>query len=167
MCGITGIFDTRGGAICIGRCCRRMNQTQFHRGPDEERHHEPVCGAGTSPAFDHRSVHGQQPLFNEDGSVVVVYNGEIYNYPELIPNFRHSDMYSIRAVTPRDRACVGGLGCKLRATLPAACSHSPVGSEPRDVFSWRATAGRKATVLRRCWMMRLRSDRTEVIDGLR
>jgi asparagine synthase (glutamine-hydrolysing) len=61
-----------------------MNETQFHRGPDEGGlHTEPGVG------FGHRRLSiidissGQQPLFNEDGTVVVTYNGEIYNFPEL------------------------------------------------------------------------------------
>lgn len=63
----------------------RMNETQFHRGPVEGGLHvEPGLG------FGHRRLSiidlssGQQPLFNEDQSVVVVFNGEIYNFQELM-----------------------------------------------------------------------------------
>jgi asparagine synthase (glutamine-hydrolysing) len=85
MCGIVGIFDTRGGREIDRELLGRMNETQHHRGPDEGGlHTEPGVG------FGHRRLSiidlssGQQPLFNEDGSVVVVFNGEIYNYPELM-----------------------------------------------------------------------------------
>jgi asparagine synthase (glutamine-hydrolysing) len=61
-----------------------MNETQYHRGPDEGGIHvEPGLG------FGHRRLSiidlssGQQPLFNEDGTVVVTYNGEIYNFQQL------------------------------------------------------------------------------------
>ncbi len=63
----------------------RMNETQFHRGPVEGGLHlEPGVG------FGHRRLSiidlhsGQQPLFNEDHSVVVVFNGEIYNFQALM-----------------------------------------------------------------------------------
>jgi asparagine synthase (glutamine-hydrolysing) len=84
MCGIVGIFDTTGKREISRDLLSRMNETQFHRGPDEGGlHTEPGLG------FGHRRLSiidissGQQPLFNEDGTVVVTYNGEIYNFPEL------------------------------------------------------------------------------------
>ena len=89
MCGITGLFDTRSKRPVDEAALRRMNASQQHRGPDEgSLHIEPGLG------FGHRRLAiidvstGQQPLFNEDGSVVVVFNGEIYNYQELIPELQ-------------------------------------------------------------------------------
>jgi asparagine synthase (glutamine-hydrolysing) len=86
MCGITGLFDTRGKRAVDDGILRRMNASQAHRGPDEgSLYIEPGVG------FGHRRLSiidvstGQQPLFNEDGSVVIVFNGEIYNYQDLIP----------------------------------------------------------------------------------
>jgi asparagine synthase (glutamine-hydrolysing) len=85
MCGITGIFDTRGARPIDREVLHRMNETQFHRGPVEGGLHlEPGVG------FGHRRLSiidlssGQQPLFNEDHSVVVVFNGEIYNFGALM-----------------------------------------------------------------------------------
>ena len=84
MCGITGIFDLTGKREISRELLSRMNETQFHRGPDEGGLHiEPGLG------FGHRRLSiidlssGQQPLFNEDRTVVVTYNGEIYNFPAL------------------------------------------------------------------------------------
>ncbi|MEJ2529213.1 MAG: amidotransferase 1, exosortase A system-associated [Gammaproteobacteria bacterium] len=84
MCGIVGIFDTTGRREISRDLLTRMNETQFHRGPDEGGIHiEPGLG------FGHRRLSiidlssGQQPLFNEDNTVVVTYNGEIYNFQEL------------------------------------------------------------------------------------
>jgi len=84
MCGIAGIFAGREPGPIDRAVLERMNHSQFHRGPDEGGIHiEPGLG------FAHRRLSiidlssGQQPLFNEDGSVVVTYNGEIYNFPEL------------------------------------------------------------------------------------
>lgn len=86
MCGITGIFNTRGGGEIDRVVLQRMNDSQFHRGPDEgSLHIEPGVGLGHRRLSIIDVATGQQPLFNEDGSVVVVFNGEIYNYQDLIP----------------------------------------------------------------------------------
>src|SRR5947207_484752 len=86
MCGIVGIFDIRGRRDISRELLSRMNESQHHRGPDE-------CGVHVEAGvgLGHRRLSiidvstGQQPLWNEDGSVVVIYNGEMYNYQSLIP----------------------------------------------------------------------------------
>jgi asparagine synthase (glutamine-hydrolysing) len=86
MCGITGIFDTQGAGDISRDLLHRMNETQFHRGPDEGGLHlEPGVGLGHRRLSIIDLSTGQQPLFNEDGSVVVVFNGEIYNFQQLVP----------------------------------------------------------------------------------
>src|SRR5882672_5483000 len=86
MCGIVGIFDTRGKRHIESSVLVRMNETQHHRGPDEcGTHAEPGLGLGHRRLSIIDLATGQQPLFNEDGTVSVVFNGEIYNYQELIP----------------------------------------------------------------------------------
>ena len=86
MCGITGIFDTRGHTEIARAVLHRMNESQAHRGPDEgDMYLEPGVGLGHRRLSIIDLSTGQQPLFNEDGSVVIVFNGEIYNYAELIP----------------------------------------------------------------------------------
>ena len=89
MCGIAGLFDTRGKQHYAPELITRVNNIQAHRGPDElGLHLEPGV------AFGHRRLSvidvstGQQPLFNEDQSVVIVFNGEIYNYQELVPELK-------------------------------------------------------------------------------
>ncbi|MDR2113129.1 MAG: amidotransferase 1, exosortase A system-associated [Candidatus Accumulibacter sp.] len=84
MCGIAGLFDTRGRRGFSRELLERINDIQAHRGPDESGLHlEP----GVALAHRRLSVidlaTGQQPLFNEDGSVAVVFNGEIYNFRQL------------------------------------------------------------------------------------
>jgi asparagine synthase (glutamine-hydrolysing) len=86
MCGITGIFDTRGWRGINRDLLARMNDAQHHRGPDETGLHlEPGVGLGHKRLSIIDLSTGQQPLCNEDGSVVVVFNGEIYNFQTLVP----------------------------------------------------------------------------------
>ena len=89
MCGIAGLFDLNGRREFSRDLVERMNEVQFHRGPDEGGFHfEP----GVALAHRRLSIidlaSGQQPLFNEDGSVAVVFNGEIYNFQELVPELQ-------------------------------------------------------------------------------
>jgi asparagine synthase (glutamine-hydrolysing) len=86
MCGITGIVDMRGRRAIDRATLARMNESQHHRGPDEGgMHFAPGVGLGHRRLSIIDVATGQQPLFNEDGSVAVVFNGEIYNFQELIP----------------------------------------------------------------------------------
>jgi len=85
MCGITGIFDTRATRSIDRAVLARMNESQHHRGPDGSGLHvEPGVGLGHRRLSIIDVATGQQPLYNEDETVVVVYNGEIYNYQALI-----------------------------------------------------------------------------------
>ncbi len=86
MCGIVGIWDSSGFRQFDRNVLARMNQTQHHRGPDETGLYlAPGIGLGHKRLSIIDLATGQQPLFNEDQSIVVVFNGEIYNYRELIP----------------------------------------------------------------------------------
>jgi asparagine synthase (glutamine-hydrolysing) len=77
-------MDARGGRAVDEALLRRMNDTQHHRGPDEgDTYVEPGIGFGHRRLSVIDIAMGQQPLGNEDGSVMVCYNGEIYNYREL------------------------------------------------------------------------------------
>ena len=84
MCGITGILDLRDKREISKNILTCMNDTQYHRGPDEGGIFiEPGIGLGHRRLSIIDLSGGQQPLFNEDHSVVVVYNGEIYNFTDL------------------------------------------------------------------------------------
>jgi asparagine synthase (glutamine-hydrolysing) len=82
VCGICGIATTRGGADI--EALRAMSDLLVHRGPDSAGEH---VDGGIALAARRLSIldleHGDQPIANEDGTCVVVQNGEIYNYPEL------------------------------------------------------------------------------------
>ena len=89
MCGITGIFDTRGRREIDRAVLTRMNESQHHRGPVEGGLHvEAGVGLGHRRLSIIDLSTGQQPLYNEDQSVCVVFNGEIYNFQELIPELK-------------------------------------------------------------------------------
>lgn len=84
MCGIAG-YATLGSARAVDPTpIERMLGRLHHRGPDER-----GAGVWEKVAFGNTRLsivdlaHGRQPIANEDGSVVVVYNGETYNAPEL------------------------------------------------------------------------------------
>ena len=78
-------MDLRGRREIDPALIRRMNEVQLHRGPDEEGTlFEPGIGLGHQRLSIIDLGHGQQPLFNEDGSVAVVFNGEIYNFQALV-----------------------------------------------------------------------------------
>lgn len=83
MCGIAGIWQP-GSAATDAAALHRMTRALTHRGPDEEGYHrEPGIGLGHRRLSIIDLSTGQQPLCNEDGSVWVVFNGEIFNYIEL------------------------------------------------------------------------------------
>jgi asparagine synthase (glutamine-hydrolysing) len=103
MCGIAGIAHWDGRPIGHS-LLKRMASALVHRGPDEEGFYRNEAarsadsataaapgksGAGAAVGFAHRRLSiidlasGGQPLANEDGSVWIVFNGEIYNYPAL------------------------------------------------------------------------------------
>jgi asparagine synthase (glutamine-hydrolysing) len=85
MCGITGIFDTRATRDIDRGVLHRMNQSQAHRGPDEgDLYTEPGLGLGHRRLSIIDLSTGQQPLFNADKTVAIVFNGEIYNYQDLM-----------------------------------------------------------------------------------
>lgn len=89
MCGITGLFDTRGQRDVDRARLHRMNESQFHRGPDEgDLHLEPGVGFGHRRLSVIDIATGQQPIFNDDRTVALVFNGEVYNYLELMDELR-------------------------------------------------------------------------------
>jgi asparagine synthase (glutamine-hydrolysing) len=84
MCGLTGIFEYERPTEIPQELVHRMNETIVHRGPDDE---GIFVGPGIGLGFRRLSIidvaGGHQPISNEDGTIWVMLNGEIYNYPEL------------------------------------------------------------------------------------
>ncbi|MDQ3003547.1 MAG: asparagine synthase (glutamine-hydrolyzing), partial [Fibrobacterota bacterium] len=83
MCGIAGVLVPAGGGVDPNGI-RVMTRALEHRGPDEEGYHvEGRIGLGQRRLSIIDLAGGHQPIYNEDGTVCVVFNGEIFNYLEL------------------------------------------------------------------------------------
>jgi asparagine synthase (glutamine-hydrolysing) len=90
MCGIVGFLTSKVSDIPDYEILRRMREILAHRGPDDLGEYiRPLDGQGPFVFFGHRRLSiidlsgGHQPLSNEDGTVWVIFNGEIYNFKEL------------------------------------------------------------------------------------
>src|SRR5438445_3062531 len=84
MCGIVGFSLPDSADASNGRLLKMMNDSLRHRGPDDEGFHlEGPVGIGMRRLSIIDLKTGDQPITNEDRSVWVVFNGEIYNYREL------------------------------------------------------------------------------------
>jgi asparagine synthase (glutamine-hydrolysing) len=84
MCAITGIFHLHDSRAIDRELLARMIASQHHRGPDGGGSHcEPGLGLGHRRLSIIDREGGMQPLSNEDHNVIVVYNGEIYNFKAL------------------------------------------------------------------------------------
>ncbi len=84
MCGIAGIFETREKRPIDRSLLERMTTALAHRGPDGAGYHlAPGVGLGHRRLAIIDLAGGDQPMFNEDRTVAIVFNGEIYNFQEL------------------------------------------------------------------------------------
>jgi asparagine synthase (glutamine-hydrolysing) len=89
MCGLAGILDLRGRAAVDPDVLGGMTATLRHRGPDAAGYFvEEGCGLGFARLSVIDPATGDQPLFNEDKSLVLVCNGEIYDYRALRAGLR-------------------------------------------------------------------------------
>lgn len=95
MCGIAGTFWTSPKRAIDEPTLRAMTNVLSHRGPDDSGfYYQSIAGVG-GIALGHRRLSiidletGRQPISNEDKTVWVVFNGEIYNYRELRNNLEH------------------------------------------------------------------------------
>jgi asparagine synthase (glutamine-hydrolysing) len=84
MCGIAGVLDTTGAPVSVASL-KRMTDCVAHRGPDGDGHYAfgPVGLGHRRLAIIDLSEAGHQPMANEDGSVILSFNGEIYNFQLL------------------------------------------------------------------------------------
>jgi asparagine synthase (glutamine-hydrolysing) len=101
MCGIAGVFAAPGQPAPEPSVARRMLATIRHRGPDQfgiYHDERTVLGNARLSIIDLES--GQQPLTNEDSTLWIVYNGEIFNYVELREDLiKRGHLFSTRTDT--------------------------------------------------------------------
>src|SRR5215813_13031877 len=100
MCGICGIM--RLGKVPdgpFGSLIERMTDSLAHRGPSDRG----TWNDGRRVALGSRrlavidlSPNGRQPMTNEDGSIHIAYNGEVYNFRDLKQRFRLADHHDFR-----------------------------------------------------------------------
>ena len=158
MCGIAGVISPR--PVAQDRL-DRMSESLRHRGPDDEGIWR---GEGISLVHCRLSIidvsGGHQPMLSEDGDLVVVYNGEIYNYPILRDELQrrgrrfrssssrsaHSSVQSTPTTTSESL-----IGDHSRASTPSGKSDTTVASPPAagmtatwDLSTSPAPARRKA-----------------------
>ena len=166
MCGIVGYYGLRLLTDEAQAMLRRMCDTIIYRGPDDEGYcADDAVGLGMRRLSIIDLVHGHQPMSNEDGSLVIVFNGEIYNYRDL-----RADLISKgrRFITESDTESSCGNTNRMAQPVSGsstACSPSPSGTAIAARFSWQGTGwasslcttagtGRPCYSLRksrRCW----------------
>src|SRR5579864_959827 len=84
MCGICGIVTHNVGLVPDRGLLERMRDLIAHRGPDGAGLHlGPDVGLGHRRLSIVDVAHGQQPMYSVDRRFVIVYNGEVFNHPEL------------------------------------------------------------------------------------
>lgn len=108
MCGITGGSWTSKGERLSESTLKEMASALAHRGPDDDGFYFSESGsAGAALGFRRLSIidlaGGHQPLSNEDGSVWIAFNGEVYNYRELKPEL---ELLGHRFRTASDTECL-------------------------------------------------------------
>jgi|GEM_PF-2695262 len=85
MCGVNFIYKKRLGQKELKAAIDRMNQITKHRGPDKT---SAVVGENFAAGFNRLEIVGGkagfQPIFNEDKTIILIGNGEIFNYKKLI-----------------------------------------------------------------------------------
>lgn len=89
MCGIAGVYEYAGKEAASPEIVMNMLQTMVHRGPDDHGLH---CEDGVALGARRLSIidlpGSHQPIANEDGTIIVAFNGELYNYRHLRSRLR-------------------------------------------------------------------------------
>ena len=141
MCGIAGLVAL-DGRRSTPRGLEAMSRALVHRGPDDAGPGGRGAGrAGRPPAVDHRPRARPPADPHEDGRVVVVQNGEIFNHDELAAELQRARAHrSPRAATPRSSSTPTRSSARRSSSACAACSRSRCGTRASAGCCSRATA---------------------------
>ncbi len=93
MCGILGFSWEDSNLL------KTLAKNLEHRGPDEEGYFVEKVSLGHKRLSIIDLVTGQQPMFNEDGNIVIVYNGELYNYQNLVNQLQDKHKFNTKSDT--------------------------------------------------------------------
>src|SRR5271157_1050097 len=93
MCGILGFSWEDEGLL---KACAK---TMDHRGPDEEGYYVEGVSLGHKRLSIIDLSTGQQPMFNEDGTVAIIFNGEIYNFQEIVSELAGKHNFTTKSDT--------------------------------------------------------------------
>ncbi len=148
MCGIAGKVSVRGPVDT--RLVERMCELLEHRGPDSRGLH---AGDGVALGIQRLRIidleTGDQPIYNEDRSVAVVLNGEIYNYRELREQLeRRGHTFSTQVDTEVIAHLYEERGPGLRRRAERDVRVRPLGRAPAPAAA-RARPGRQEAALLR------------------
>ena len=101
MCGICGVLELEGGRRVSRGQVEAMAQKLVHRGPDDAGYYlNPPVALGFRRLSIVDLSGGHQPMSNEDGTVWIVFNGEIYNHASIRPDLeRRGHRYATRSDT--------------------------------------------------------------------
>jgi len=141
MCGIAGFFGT-----CDSKNLERAVECIKHRGPDDTG----IDFIDSNIGMGHvrlsvldTSFAGHQPMFTEDGSKCIVYNGEIYNFQELRKDLESS--YTFKSNTDTEVLLYGyaKYGREIVSKINGMFSFVIYDQEKREFFGARDRLGKK------------------------
>jgi Glutamine amidotransferase domain len=142
MCGVCGIIGFADGFAADEATVTRMRETLTHRGPDDA---GAIVRSSERLALGHRrlsivdlSPAGHQPMANEDGTVWIVYNGEVYNHGGSARSSRPRVTGSSRAPTPRRSSTFTRKRGQIAYGGSKECSRWQSGTGGAASFSWLA-----------------------------
>jgi asparagine synthase (glutamine-hydrolysing) len=97
MCGITGYINPDGVSASD---IKKMNDTLIHRGPDDDGIFvDKTVGLGQRRLSIIDLSNGHQPMCNEDGSIWITFNGEIYNFEDVKKILKKDHIFKTRSDT--------------------------------------------------------------------
>ena len=147
MCGIAGIVSSGRPDARLVRC---MCDQMVHRGPDGSGFHDDDHAALGMRRLAIIDIAGsQQPVYNEDRTVAAVFNGEIYNFPELREQLRRARPHaSPRMAIPNAWCICTRTTATIWSITCAGCSRSPSGMPRRaSPSAGPGPGGQEAAVL--------------------